>query len=101
MLGVSRNAPVTGMTIDLPMGLEREASIPRRTLLEIGLPVEQLYSLAKREGNSKKPIYEMHKWWARRLGHVFRLLLIAGTQPAPRKKARSNNKSLLRAFYNK
>jgi len=20
------------------------------------------------EGNSKKPVYQMHKWWARRLG---------------------------------
>ena len=38
--------------------------------------------LALREGNSKKPIYRMHKWWARRLGSVFRSLLLAATLPA-------------------
>src|SRR5258705_12631179 len=32
--------------------------------------------LALCEGNAKKPVYMMHKWWARRLGVVFRMLLI-------------------------
>jgi adenine-specific DNA methylase len=36
-----------------------------------------LAALALREGNAKKPIYEMHKWWARRLGTVFRHLLLS------------------------
>ena len=35
--------------------------LPARSLLEDGLPVEQLYQLAKREGNAKKPNYEIHK----------------------------------------
>ncbi len=32
-----------------------------------------------REGNSKKPVYQIHKWWARRLGSVFRSILVAAT----------------------
>lgn len=74
--------------------------IPPKTLLEVGLPIEELYSLARREGNSKKPIYEIHKWWARRLGHVFKLLLLAATTPAPRKCALGRAfAQLLRRFY--
>jgi adenine-specific DNA methylase len=44
--------------------------------IEKDLPIERLNLLALREGNSKKPIYQMHKWWARRLGSVFRMLII-------------------------
>ncbi len=40
------------------------------------LPAIALSHLALREGNAKKPVYMMHKWWARRLGVVFRMLLI-------------------------
>ncbi|QQG48407.1 MAG: DUF1156 domain-containing protein [archaeon] len=29
------------------------------------------------EGNSKRPIYQLHKWWARRLGSVFRALILS------------------------
>ena len=39
-------------------------------------PTEEVSRLALCEGNSKKPIYIMHKWWARRLGVIFRMLLI-------------------------
>ncbi len=45
--------------------------------IERDLPIEHLNTLAWREGNSKKPIYRMHKWWARRLGSVFRMLILA------------------------
>lgn len=41
-----------------------------------GLPFLELLPLALREGNSRKPIYQMHKWWARRLSTVFRAILI-------------------------
>lgn len=45
--------------------------------IEKGLPVEKLNPVAIAEGNSKKPVYQMHKWWARRLGSVFRMLTLA------------------------
>lgn len=50
--------------------------IPHRSKLETRVSFGPLVSLAKREGNRKKPIYEMHKWWARRLGVNFRFLLL-------------------------
>lgn len=47
------------------------------TFIENGFPVDGLHRLAMNEGNSKRPIYQIHKWWARRLGSVFRTLLIS------------------------
>ena len=51
------------------------------TFLENDFPVEKLHSIALREGNSKPPVYQIHKWWARRLGSVFRVSLISSTLP--------------------
>jgi len=45
--------------------------------IEHDLPIEGLNKIAQKEGNAKKPIYQMHKWWARRLGSVFRMLILA------------------------
>jgi putative DNA methylase len=45
------------------------------------LPIDWLYDLALHEGNSKKPIYRIHKWWARRLGTIFRALLLLAVTP--------------------
>lgn len=48
------------------------------TLLEAGrLPLLQLAEFAKREGRRPRPIYSGHKWFARRLGVIFRSLLVA------------------------
>lgn len=48
------------------------------TLLELGeLPFAELAALANREGFRPRPIYQMHKWFARRLGTSFRALLSA------------------------
>ncbi len=60
------------------------------------LPVEFMYELALREGNRKKPIYEIHKWWARRLGSCFRMLLLGATTPAARTEELADG-----AFYDK
>jgi len=49
--------------------------------LETGLPFEQLNSLAVLESWRKeinRPIYHTHKWWATRLGSVFRAIVLAG-----------------------
>src|SRR5437870_1130147 len=52
----------------------RESS---ETYVEKDFPVENLTPIVTREANSKRPIYQMHKWWARRLSSVFRMLLIS------------------------
>ncbi|MCR4437811.1 MAG: DNA methyltransferase [bacterium] len=33
--------------------------------------------MALAEGSAKQPVYKMHKWWARRLGSVFRMIILA------------------------
>lgn len=68
--------------------------IPARARVETDLPVEGLIPLAEREGNRKKPIYQIHKWWARRLGSNFRMLLLSSLLPA-----RTTDRQLWREFY--
>jgi hypothetical protein len=58
--------------------------IPKKTILEFDPPVILASGLALKEGNSKKPIYTMHRWWARRIGAVFRLLLLGATHSSRR-----------------
>ncbi len=49
-----------------------------RTLLDTGqLPIEELATLAQREGRRPRPIYQVHRWFARRFGSAFRALLTA------------------------
>jgi len=45
--------------------------------IEKSFPVQYLNPVAMAEGNAKKPIYQMHKWWARRLGSVFRMIILS------------------------
>lgn len=60
-------------------------SIPAETVLETNPPAVFASGLAIREGNSKKPIYRIHKWWARRLGSVFRCILLGATTSRQRR----------------
>src|SRR2546425_5945870 len=69
-------------------------SIPRPSRLERDLPVERLFPLALNEGNRKRPVYEIHKWWARRLGVNFRALLLSAILPSDAHEA-----TLWRSFY--
>jgi len=50
----------------------------RKTLpIEKGFPIERVNEIAAKEGRAKqwyRPVYTMHKWWARRLGCVFRTI---------------------------
>lgn len=47
-------------------------------MLEHGhLPITSIARLAAREGRRPRPIYGAHKWFARRLGVVFRSLLVS------------------------
>lgn len=59
---------------DAPMD---DARLPARTLLESArLPYADLARFAAREGRRPRPIYQAHKWFARRLGSAFRALLV-------------------------
>lgn len=43
--------------------------------IERGFPIERINEIAAKEGRARRhyrPIYTMHKWWARRLGCIFR-----------------------------
>jgi len=45
--------------------------------IERGFPIERVNEIAEKEGRAGmhyRPIYSMHKWWARRLGCVFRAI---------------------------
>jgi len=60
--------------------------IPTKPKIETErVPIEWLHDIALREGNSKKPIYHIHKWWARRQGSIFRTLLILSMIPSSKR----------------
>jgi putative DNA methylase len=59
------------------------AQIPQRSLLEAGeLPFGDLVRFAAREGQRPRPIYQIHKWFARRLGCSVRTLLVGAVEPS-------------------
>ena len=57
------------------------SKIPKESLIESELPIKKISKLARKEGNYKKPIYRVHKWWARRLGAVVRSEIIGALLP--------------------
>ncbi|NVM03906.1 MAG: DUF1156 domain-containing protein, partial [Candidatus Helarchaeota archaeon] len=47
--------------------------------IEIYFPIQDVNKIAEKEAIAKRhyrPIYTMHKWWARRLGCVFRTIIL-------------------------
>ena len=61
---------------------------------DINFPFEKLSEIAELESWRKevnRPIYHVHKWWAQRLGSVFRAIIL-GTFSAP-------GEDILQAFY--
>jgi adenine-specific DNA methylase len=56
-----------------------------RAIEEESFPFEELSDIAEAESWRKeihRPIYYVHKWWARRLGTVFRAIVAAALAPA-------------------
>jgi len=53
-----------------------------RTLLEADFPFLEVSEVARRDRNSRDPVYAAHKWWARRPPAVIRALLVAASSPA-------------------
>jgi len=45
--------------------------------IERGFPRQEIDEMAWSESNSRKPIYHMHKWFARRVGCTFRAIILA------------------------
>lgn len=64
--------------------------------IEKDFPIERLNLIALREANAKKPIYQIHKWWARRLGSIFRMIILATFSPED-----VSETQLWRKFYQK
>lgn len=57
-----------------------------KTCLEVDFPILNVNALSAIEassGGTKKPIYQMSKWWARRQPSVFRSMLISAATKAP------------------
>jgi 16S rRNA G966 N2-methylase RsmD len=50
--------------------------------IEEDFPIVEINRLAAPERNSFKPIYQMHKWFARRASCVFRAILLGALKPA-------------------
>jgi putative DNA methylase len=60
-----------------------DRKIRSQSLLDAGgIPVAELARLAEREGRRPSPIYQAHKWFARRFSSAFRALLVAARLPA-------------------
>lgn len=55
--------------------------IYNKAFIEKELPIKKISEIALKEGNAKKPVYEIHKWWARRLSIVVRALIIGALLP--------------------
>lgn len=71
-----------------------ERTLRRRLIEDDSFPFEFLSGVAERESWRKeihRPIYHMHKWWAKRLGSVFRGILLGSVQ--------DSKDDLERAFY--
>ncbi len=63
----------------------------------MGFPIVEINRLAEPERNSFKPIYQMHKWFARRASCVFRAILLGALKPAV--QADGTPTDLMAEFY--
>jgi hypothetical protein len=82
----------------LPFGDVQPTSIPEgtRAIEADNFPFEAISKIAERESWRKeinRPVYHVHKWWAQRLGSVFRAIILGGLCPP--------ETDLVRAFYSK
>src|ERR1051325_696803 len=68
------------LPVSSPNGGDNETQGKRA--IEVGFPIVEINRLAVPERNSFKPIYQMHKWFARRASCVFRAILLGALKPA-------------------
>ncbi len=50
--------------------------------IEESFPIVEINRLAKKESSAFKPVYQMHKWFARRVSCVFRAILLGTIKPS-------------------
>ncbi|HPF98768.1 MAG TPA: DNA methyltransferase [Kiritimatiellia bacterium] len=71
--------------------------------IEDSFPIVEINRLAVPERNSFKPIYQMHKWFARRASCVFRAILLGALKPLPvdkdGKPTKSGAQVIMDEFY--
>jgi putative DNA methylase len=70
---------MTPLTAQLAFSDER-----RVTALEHGFPIVEVSQIAEHESWRKeinRPLYHIHKWWATRLGSVFRAIVLGALSP--------------------
>lgn len=71
--------------------------------IEDSFPIVEINRLAVPERNSFKPIYQMHKWFARRASCVFRAILLGALKPLPvdkdGKPTKSGAQVIMEEFY--
>src|ERR1041384_5188717 len=70
------NAQLPGSSLN---GRDNETQGKRA--IEVGFPIVEINRLAVPERNAFKPIYQMHKWFARRASCVFRAILLGCLKP--------------------
>jgi len=70
---------------------------PPRRAIEEDFPIVEINRLAVPERNSFKPIYQMHKWFARRASCVFRAILLGALKPAYKPDGARTN--IMEEFY--
>ena len=81
------------MTLPLPLNVAEEFPTPvsggstvgRTAIEEDSFPFEEFCDIAELESWRKeinRPLYHIHKWWAQRLGSVFRAIVIGALAPA-------------------
>ena len=68
--------------MNAPDNTNRSSAAVAPRAIEVGFPIVEINRLAEPERNSFKPIYQMHKWFARRASCVFRAILLGALKPA-------------------
>src|SRR5215218_1613206 len=84
----------TNLELPTPAADVAAGGLDRRALEDPAFPFEQLSEIAELESWRKeinRPIYHLHKWWAQRLGSVFRGILIGAVE--------HNADAVIPAFY--
>ncbi len=75
--------------------------MPDSKPIERKFPISEVNRIAEREAHAKRyyrPVYTMHKWWARRLGSVFRtmaLYALTDEEALERAEAETGSRDLL------